>query len=208
MSTVNKSIIIDRSVGLFFKHGIQAITMDDIAENCGISKKTIYKYFENKEDLLRQVIKYKTDELEIYLATLKDEGNDALHELVLFFNKFNAISSSIYPTFGLDLKKFYSSAFIELLKFKHATIIPFIQDNVEKGIKEGLYKQDIESFDLCESFDNVSSLLLINEFFFNPGTNKEAICFLNSLFIYRLVSENGLKVLKKNSTEKQLNCQR
>ena len=68
MNTKNK--IVEQSLKLFFNYGIQHITMDDIAEKCGVSKKTIYKYFENKDDLLHQIIELQVKELkEVILGT-------------------------------------------------------------------------------------------------------------------------------------------
>lgn len=56
MRNNSKNIILERSANMFFNYGIQNISMDDIAKKCGVSKKTIYKYFENKDDLVHQVI--------------------------------------------------------------------------------------------------------------------------------------------------------
>ena len=63
MAFKRKKMILEQSANMFFNYGIQHITMDDIAKKCGVSKKTIYKYFENKDDLLHQVIELQIKEL-------------------------------------------------------------------------------------------------------------------------------------------------
>ena len=68
MAFKRKKMILEQSANMFFNYGIQHITMDDIAKKCGVSKKTIYKYFENKDDLLHQVIELQIKELKKEIA--------------------------------------------------------------------------------------------------------------------------------------------
>ena len=58
-----KVVLIEKSTELFLAYGIQHVSMDDIADKCGISKKTIYKFFENKNDLLLHIITIKIKKL-------------------------------------------------------------------------------------------------------------------------------------------------
>ena len=63
--------------------------MDDIANKCGVSKKTIYKYFENKSDLLQAVIKLQVDELKEFLNEMNINSANSLEELHGFFKYWN-----------------------------------------------------------------------------------------------------------------------
>ena len=85
MRNNSKNIILERSANMFFNYGIQNISMDDIAKKCGVSKKTIYKYFENKDDLVHQVIGVQLKELKEEIFKNKQVSENALKELILFF---------------------------------------------------------------------------------------------------------------------------
>lgn len=198
MSVDQKQIILEQSSLLFFRNGVRTITMDYIAKRCKVSKKTIYKYFQNKNDLLFHIIVFKIEELTCYLEKNKENSVNALEALIYFFNEVNTILSTVNPSFGKELRKHHPNALMKLLHFKLDTIIPFIKENIEQGKKEGLYSEDIREEEICDSFDNISNVVFVNEFLFNKSTDKKAIHFLNSLFLHRLVSPRGLQLLNKD----------
>ena len=188
-----RNSIIEQSLALFFNFGIQHITMDDIAKKCGVSKKTIYKYFENKSDLLQAVIKLQVDELKEFLNEINSNSANSLEELHGFFKYVNSISHTISPSFTKELKKYHPDNYIEVFKYKNEIIVPFVIKNIDRGKHEGLYKSNLNAEEICDSFDNVSKIVFTENFLFD--TNKKSIDFLNSLFLYRLVSIKGLEVL-------------
>ncbi len=188
-----RNSIIEQSLALFFNFGIQHITMDDIAKKCGVSKKTIYKYFENKSDLLQAVIKLQVDELKEFLNEINSNSANSLEELHGFFKYVNSISHTISPSFTKELKKYHPDNYIEVFKYKNEIILPFVIKNINRGKHEGLYKSNLNAEEICDSFDNVSKIVFTENFLFD--TNKKSIDFLNSLFLYRLVSIKGLEVL-------------
>ncbi|NIJ46394.1 AcrR family transcriptional regulator [Wenyingzhuangia heitensis] len=192
-----KNHILKVSKALFFSFGIQNISMDDIANKCGVSKKTIYKHYENKSNLLSQTIVLQVEELKSNLTKTSAVSRNALEELHSFFKYINEISYVISPVYGKELKKFYPNKYMEVFQFKNEIIIPFVLQNIEKGIEEGLYKQELNIQETYESFDNISKIIFTSEASYSYQTNKNAVAFLNSLFMYRLVSVTGLKLLNE-----------
>ncbi len=204
MSRQKNDIIIIKSMDLFLKYGLQHITMDDIAKKCGVSKKTIYKYFENKDDLLRQVIELQIKELKKEIFENKQISENALQELILFFDYINKLSFSISASFGRELKKYYPTIFLEVVKHKNSIVLPFLRKNISKGKQEGCYKIDINTEEICESFNDISKIIFLDGFFYNPGTNQNTLKFLNSLFLHRLVSVKGLEMLNEFNKNKTI----
>ncbi|WP_292945394.1 TetR/AcrR family transcriptional regulator [Olleya sp. UBA1516] len=192
-----KSYILEVTKALFFSFGIQNISMDDIANKCGISKNTIYKHYKNKSDLLNETIKLQVEELIANLKQASANSNNALEELHSFFKYVNGVSLIIAPIYGHEIKKYYPNKYLELFRYKDEIIIPFILRNIEKGIIQGLYKNEINTKEICSSFDNISKIIFTSDFSFDAQTSQNAICFLNSLFMYRVVSIKGLEVLNK-----------
>ncbi|MEO2071135.1 MAG: TetR/AcrR family transcriptional regulator [Zunongwangia sp.] len=200
MAFDKKYIIIKESLGLFLKYGVQHITMDDIANKCGVSKKTIYKYFNDKSDLLCQVMKLKANELKKMMAIKQQSNTNALKELCGFFDIMNTTVTGMSPTFIMELKKHHSTIFLELLKYKSKTILPFLIQNIEKGKREGLYKIDLNTEEICQAFDDLSRIIFFNGF--NNSINT--IKFLNSLFLHRLVSSKGLEIFNEFNRNKMI----
>ncbi len=199
MRSTSKNIILERSANMFFTYGIKHITMDDIAKKCGVSKKTIYKYFENKDDLLHQVIELQLKELKEEISKNKQVSENALKELILFFEYINEISFKTSISFGKELKKYYPTIFLEIIKHKNAIITSFFTENISKGKEEGFYKMDINTAEICESFNDISKIIFWDGFFYNPETKQNSLKFLNSLFLHRLVSVKGLDTLNEHN---------
>ena len=89
---------------LFRDFGIKSLTMDDISSSLGISKKTLYKYVSDKNDLVNKVISSSIEQKETYLVDLIEKNNHPIDELVSIA-KFSIIEiSSLHPTVQFDLK--------------------------------------------------------------------------------------------------------
>ena len=182
MRNNSKNIILERSANMFFNYGIQNISMDDIAKKCGVSKKTIYKYFENKDDLVHQVIGVQLKELKEEIFKNKQVSENALKELILFFDYIKELSFKISASFGKELKKYYPTIFLEVIKHKNTIITHFLIENISKGKEEGFYKMDINTEEFCESFNDISKIIFLDGFV-NPEINQNVLKFLNSLFL-------------------------
>lgn len=195
-----KNQILKVAQELFFSFGIQNISMDDIANKCGVSKKTIYKHYKNKSDLLNQTIKLQVEELIAIIKKTSASSHNALEELYSFFQYVKGLSFLISPVYGRELKKYYPNKYIEIFDYKDDIIIPFIYRNIQKGIAEGLYKNEINPKEICSSFNNISKIIFTSDLSFDAQTNKNAVCFLNSLFMHRIVSLQGLEVLNQLQT--------
>ena len=165
MNNNKRNIILEKSLELFFNYGIQHITMDDIAEKCGVSKKTIYKYFENKNDLLAHIIKLQAIGLQNVINSNKQKKINSLEQLMLFFKYIDNLSCTISSTFGKEIKKYHSPVFFEVYSYKNTIIKPFIIENIKKGKEEGLYKNNINAEEICDSFDDISKIIFTDDFY-------------------------------------------
>lgn len=137
--------ILDRATQMFMKYGIRNISMDDICRDLGISKKTLYQFVENKADLLEKIFFYSNElQRKQFEERMKPEMNaiDQLFEASKIisdsFKKFN-------PSITFELSKFFPALFEEMKKNKHSEIYSHILVNLDKGIQEGLYRDDMNS---------------------------------------------------------------
>jgi TetR/AcrR family transcriptional regulator, cholesterol catabolism regulator len=135
-----KERILTRAFELFRQNGIKAISMDDIANDLGISKKTIYKFFEKKDQLVAET-------LAVYLESLKNTCpcpvENALEEFCRTINAAIQKLMHLPNSFFYDLKKYHHQAYQIWQEYKLKKIILLFQANFSRGIKSGLYRPDI-----------------------------------------------------------------
>ncbi|MEN2398229.1 TetR/AcrR family transcriptional regulator [Flavobacterium sp. MC2016-06] len=165
-----KEKIISKASELFLKLGFKSVTMDDIAGEMCISKKTIYKYFCNKEVLIEESTSMVHKQVHEVIDTIVAKGYNAIHENFeikeMFSEMFknNIDSSPIY-----QLKKHYPEIYHNVMSYEIEQCSQWFRDNIEKGIREKLYREDL-NIDVYVKF-YYTLVFHINE---NTVSEKEA----------------------------------
>jgi len=140
-----KEKIIGKSRELFLKLGFKSVTMDDIANEMAISKKTIYKYFSNKEVLITETTLIAHKEIHQIINTIIALNHNAIQENFeirkMFQEMFNSSDNS--PVY--QLKKHYPEIYENVIKREIDECNIWFKQNIEKGIAEGLYRKNINS---------------------------------------------------------------
>jgi len=139
----DKKLHILKNVGkLYLKFGIRSVTMDDVAHEFGISKKTLYQYFRDKADLVSQVVDF-------YLKNLMQDINASKDENVIdFYFALRSHISKILKYFNnnveFDLKKQYPQLFKKVHKIKREKIFSDTVTNINKGMETGFYRTGLD----------------------------------------------------------------
>jgi AcrR family transcriptional regulator len=139
-----KDKIIAKASELFLKLGFKSVTMDDIAGEMCISKKTIYKYFCNKEVLIVESTSMVHKQVHEIIDTIVAKNHNAIHENFeireMFCDMFknNIDSSPIY-----QLKKHYPEIYHNIMTTEIDLCSQWFKENIEKGIREKLYREDL-----------------------------------------------------------------
>ncbi|QHV95458.1 MULTISPECIES: TetR/AcrR family transcriptional regulator [Spirosoma] len=138
-----KERILAETERLFWKYGVRSVTMEDIARQLGISKKTIYQHFADKEQILYQVMRDKMvkNQSEMECMTIKTDNpvEEILHVLTMMQKHADQVS----PNLLIDIKRHYPQAFALFRQYKEQHIMHSILENIQKGISQGLYRSDI-----------------------------------------------------------------
>lgn len=133
----------DRCSMLFGRFGIKALSMDDLAGHLACSKKTLYKYFSDKRDLVSKALHSHLDGLEAQMADLmQGEGNAidlALQEMENKHKMLSAINSTVL----FDLKKYYPKVFEATHERRKNMIRRVVTHNVMRGMDQGMYRDDL-----------------------------------------------------------------
>lgn len=135
--------IIEKSSMVFMRLGIKSVTMDDLARELGISKKTIYKFFKDKTELVNTIIELKLGEDQAICSNAKFESENAIDELFVVSQFVMENFQTINPTVFYDLQKHHPDAWEKVQEHKWGFINKAITENITRGIKEGIYRDNI-----------------------------------------------------------------
>jgi len=188
--------ILHTSLQMFFRYGIKHVTMDDIAKELGMSIKTIYLYFKEIDDLVNQLCSGQVKIQENGFAELIKIAKDPIHEIILMSEKMREMMQNINPLFFLDLQKFYPLAYEEFQRFKQSWAYMSIVDNLNKGIEEGLYREDLDvNFTAKYRLAQIDLLMFGNYFTYEKLSLGQSSQYLIELFVYGISTQKGHKLL-------------
>ncbi len=181
---------------LFRQKGLR-LTMDDIANELKLTKKTLYNNFASKEDLMRTVMMHVLEDIEFKINLALNQGKNAIEALYLTSNMMNKSLEEIGPLLLSD-----SSAYLPDLKLlDHTNRMSFyskiIFDNLERGITESLYRDDINKELITLFF--TSAMAKIYSWNGSYLYLKDPFIFHSELIRYHLeaiVNEEGRRVLQ------------
>ncbi len=130
---------------LFMRIGIRSVSMDDIARELGISKKTLYQTVQNKEELIELVLQSGVEEDRILLETSMRDSADAIDEMLRNSRHFIRQMRQVSPTVLHDLRKYYPELFRSKVEAHHQEFLQRVGENLKRGIAEGLYRPEIDA---------------------------------------------------------------
>jgi TetR/AcrR family transcriptional regulator, cholesterol catabolism regulator len=136
--------IITKVTQLYMKYGIRSVTMDDVARELGISKKTLYLHFKDKDELVLNVVEHYTSlmfsEIE---KSLKGNGN-AIENLLRMSRVMSNVLKQVNLSVTYDLQKYYPQIWTKIAVSRRDHIFQRVKANMLQGIKEGLYRTDLD----------------------------------------------------------------
>jgi AcrR family transcriptional regulator len=183
---------------LFKKYGIRNLNMDEISRQLGISKKTLYRYVKNKEDLLKR---------SFFLALeLEKEGQCHMHETydnpideMLAVNESICKSNKdLNPIAVFELKRYYPSLYDEIFSSKLDYVKGYILQNLEKGVANGLYRDNMNIEIIARMYVGRMQTIVNEEIF--PGNDYSFNEIVNEsirFHIYGIVSQKGREYLEE-----------
>lgn len=181
---------------LFMQRGIRAVSMDEIAVGLGMSKKTLYQYFADKDDLVDAVVAAHLDRMQTDARKWRDQAQDAVHEMFITMEQIQLHLSNMDPILLHDMQKFHPRAYQRFREHKDVFLFDLIRANMQWGITEGLYRSDLDIDVLCR-YRLASMMLAFNTDLFPPQQFNLGLLCQNLLqhFVFGLATEKGHKRL-------------
>ena len=135
--------VLERVRELFFKYGVRSVSMDDICRDLGISKKKLYQLFSSKNELVEKLLELERENFEIIFDTYSFEGVNAIDILLTVSKEVGERFRDVSPSMTFDLKKYYPDIYHNHIEERIDFIFKKIQINLEKGINQGVYRDDL-----------------------------------------------------------------
>ena len=194
----NAKNILHQAEKLFLNLGIRSVSMDDISRGLGISKKTLYQYFENKDALVKMVIESHVDREQEEINEILAQATDALEELFKLSIKVIHNIKDVSPSTLHDLQKYYRSSFNILMKKQSDFVFQCFYKNIKRGIEEGLFREDVNAEIVAQLYANTS--LYVVEALSDPNFKYSKIQLIEELYDYHvrgIATSKGIRKWEK-----------
>ncbi|MFA0962956.1 TetR/AcrR family transcriptional regulator [Roseivirga sp. BDSF3-8] len=193
-----KDKIIHTAEGLFLQYGIRSVTMDDIAKELGISKKTIYQYFNDKEEVVCVVTR---DHLSLEKAEIESVvyGSENAIEVIQGISRcMRRNVQNMNPSLLFDLKKYHHKAYKIYEEWKQNDLVQLIEKTLKRGMEEGLFREDINPSVLAIARIEQTQMGMDPQVFPRGEFDLVDVQYqLFNLFMHGILSDKGRAVLSK-----------
>ncbi len=199
-----KDKILKGASDLFHRYGIRSVSMDDLARSLSVSKKTIYQYFRDKDEIVALATQMHTSETKEEYDEACKVAKDPVDELTRMSHCMRRHFKEVNPSLLYDIQKFYPSAWEHFNRFKDEYIRHRIESNLKRGVEQGYYRAEIDV--------EVLSLLRLEEvqLAFDPTRFppdkfdfRETQMQMLDHFIHGIVTPEGKELFDKYTREQQ-----
>ena len=188
---------------LFRRYGIKSVTMDEIANQLGVSKKTIYHSFSDKTELVDDVIVDMLQFNKECCQSYKTNSQNAIHEIFLALDMLQVIFDNMNPSILHDIERNYPVTYKKFKEYKYKYLFELVKENIERGIDEELYRPEI-NIDVVAKIRLETMMLPFDEELFPK--NKFSMVTLHQqlieYFLFGIASLKGYKLITKYQKER------
>jgi AcrR family transcriptional regulator len=191
--------ILDKVRELYTKYGIKSITMDEVAAELGMSKKTLYQHVTDKEDLVSKFIDNEIEIRQKQICECFKVGFNAIEELFEISLFINKLMREQNPATEHDLKKYYPDQYQKIVKVRRERMYSYILLNLKKGKNEGLYRNDMDDEVIAKLYLSRSESMPVSTLYtLEELTSVKVFVELLTYHIRGIATQTGIKELEKN----------
>lgn len=188
---------------LYHRYGIKSVTMDEIASQLGVSKKTIYHSFSDKNELVDAVIVDMLNYNRECCENNRKKSLNAIHEVYLAMEMLQVMFDNMNPSILFDIERNYPATFAKFKEYKYTFLFEMLKENIERGKKEELYRREVNT-DVVAKIRLETMLLPFNEELF-PKNTFSLLTVQQQLieyFLFGIASVKGYKLITKYQKER------
>lgn len=170
---------------MFNHYGVKTVRLEDVTHQLGITKKTLYQYFDNKEDLVRQMLDAQLGESLHEASAIQRQAPNAIVGALQLWDRLIHYKQTVNPSLLLDIERHYPAAWALFQEGKRAYINTILVANLRDGIEQGLYRPDLNQTVLAWLWADQSQCDV-------PSKGDEQV--IKHLFVRGLLTQAGLRV--------------
>lgn len=187
------SKILEHSTEKFLTFGFKSVTMDEIAQDLGISKKTLYQYFSNKEDLVAACVFNVFDFISKGIDKIKELNKNPIEEMFNIKNFVMNFLKNEQSSPQYQLKKFYPEIYSNIQDKVFEKMSEIVVDSLNKGIKKGFFREEINVDFIFRLYFKVINLIKEKEIFGEETNNSDAEELYLDYHIRGIATKKGLE---------------
>jgi AcrR family transcriptional regulator len=190
--------IVKKAHELFMRYGIRSVSMDEVANHLGMSKKTIYQFYTDKDALVEDVITIEINEKQVECKQHRKNSENAIHEIFMATDMLLELLTHMNPALIFDLEKYHPDAFAKYIEYKNSFLYTLIKENIEWGKKQGLYREEVMA-DIMGRLRLATIFMIFNPDIFPTGKHSvpALVTEITDNFLYGLASAKGQKLIQK-----------
>ena len=189
--------IIEQIEDKLFKEGFYKTTMDDVASELGMSKKTIYKFFPSKEDLVMAIARHFMGRMKSKILPALNSDKNAIEKLAELINILASAADKISNKRMEEMKKHFPDIWNEIDKFRTKMMFENITKVIEQGKKEGLFIDYPTSIIMTILVISVRSIVNPDFILNNSFSIVEGARITFKIIIGGILTEKGKKVFNQ-----------
>jgi len=197
-----KNHIVVVALNLFNQFGIKSVSVSDLANEMKIGKKTFYQYFSGKDELVELIVIKKIEEKKNNLLEYKLYAGNPIEEAFLGWATVRYFLKQVNGKLFSQVKKFYPNIFKRVQVFQYDFLYSHFKSNIEKGITEGLYRNNIKA-DVISRYllGGILSPSVENIFWKEELTSVEIENQVLSYHLHAIATGRGIKLVRQYKNE-------
>jgi AcrR family transcriptional regulator len=172
---------------LFYAYGLKNLSMDELSRRLGISKKTLYTFVKNKEELIEQIFLYEESKIRMLNERFDSESINAIEKLLKISQMVHEEMKRINPMIRFEMEKYYHYTFEKYVEKKRQLVFEGMKINILQGIDEKLYRDDI-------NVDLVATIYL-NSFIELHNSEICKVLDINFIQLFEVMFENHIRAI-------------
>lgn len=185
--------ILKTAIVSFFQHGIRSVKMDDIANKLGISKRTLYEIYSNKEELLLECVRMQENEFDSHVKQYGNESGHSVMDIIIEFYKYQMeYVAKVSPLFYEELQRYHNV--IDFYEKKRLSRNKSAKEFFMRGVKEGYFRSDVD-FDIVMRVGQMSMEYAMRTEMYKEYGMKRVIHNILLLFLRGLCTKDGIERL-------------
>lgn len=201
--------ILKTAAALFMELGVRNVSMDDVAKKLSISKKTIYKHYQDKDCLVFDTISTHIAEMEKNISRIMGSETNPVMQIAKIADFVLEMNKNVHPSVLFDLQKLYPESYTHLMEHRNRFTFQSINQNLQNGIDTGLFRSDMHRNRVARIYMSLIFSMFQNTLFEGEENRDFREEYIETIkyHLYAVTTEKGKALFKEISwlnTQKQI----